>query len=103
MFRVKKNDQVMVIAGKNKGKKGKVLRVFPQVGRVTVEGLNLIKRHVRRSQANPQGAIISRESPLPMDRVMPVCPRCNKGIRVGFQTLADGTKNRICRSCKEAF
>lgn len=103
MFRVKKNDQVMVIAGKNKGKKGKVLRVFPQRGRVTVEGLNLIKRHVRRSQANPQGAIISRESPLPTDRVMPVCPRCNKGIRVGFQILADGSKNRICRSCQEAF
>ena len=103
MFRVKRDDQVMVLSGKDRGKKGKVLRVFPAESRLTVEGLNLVKRHVKRSQANPQGAIISRECPLPMDRVMPVCPRCNQAVRVGSKMLPDGTKNRICRRCQESF
>ncbi|MBI3333186.1 MAG: 50S ribosomal protein L24 [Candidatus Omnitrophica bacterium] len=103
MFRVKRDDQVVVLSGKNRGKKGKVLRVFPAEGRLTVEGLNLVKRHLRRSQTNPQGAVISRESPLPLDRVMPVCPRCSRPVRVGFKALADGTKARICRRCEENF
>ena len=103
MFRVKRNDLVCVISGKDRGKKGKVLKVFPETQRLTVEGLNLVKRHFKRSQANPQGAIVSRESPLPLDRVMPVCPRCNKGVRIGYLILGDGTKNRICRSCQESF
>ncbi len=103
MFRVKRNDQVMVISGKDQGKKGKVLRVFPENSRLTVEGLNLVKKHLRRSQQNPQGAILSREAPLPLDRVMPVCPRCNRAVRVGFKLLSDGTKSRICRRCEESF
>ena len=103
MFRVKRDDQVMILSGKDKQKRGKVLRIFPERGRATVEGLNLIKRHIRRSQSNPQGAIISRESPLPLDRLLPVCPRCNRGVRVGFKVLADGTKSRICRQCQESF
>lgn len=103
MFRVKRNDQVMVLSGKDRGKKGKVLHLFPEEGRLTVEGLNLVKRHIRRSQANPQGAILSRESRLPLDRVMPVCPRCNRPVRVGFKPLPDGTKTRICRRCQESF
>ncbi len=103
MFRVKRNDQVMVISGKDRGKKGKVLTLFTENGRVTVEGLNVIKRHLRKSQANPQGAILSKEAPLPLDRVLPVCPRCNRGVRVGFKLLSDGTKSRICRRCQEAF
>ncbi len=103
MFRVKKNDQVMVLSGKNRGKKGKVLRVFPEQGRLTVEGLNLVKRHLKRSQNNPQGAILSREAPLPLDRVMPVCPKCSRAVRVGFKDLADGTKARVCRQCRENF
>ena len=103
MFRVKKNDQVAVLSGKDRGKKGKVLRVFPEAGRVTVEGLNLVKRHMKRSQANPQGSIVSREAPLPLDRVLPVCPKCNAGVRVGVKIEQDGTKVRICRKCEEAF
>jgi large subunit ribosomal protein L24 len=103
MFRVRRNDQVMVISGKDQGKKGKVLRVFPADSRLTVEGMNLVKKHLRRSQANPQGAILSREAPLPLDRVMPVCPRCNRPVRVGFKLLSDGTKSRICRRCEESF
>lgn len=103
MFRVKRDDQVAVISGKDRGKRGKVLKVFPGDDRLTVEGLNLVKRHLKRSQQNPQGGTYSKESRLPLDRVMPVCPRCNRGVRVGFKRLADGSKSRICRRCKENF
>ena len=103
MYRVKKDDQVQVISGRDKGKKAKVRQIFPEDGRVVVEGLNLVKRHTRRSEANPQGAIISRESRLPLDRVLPVCPKCERGVRVGFQLQPDGSKARVCRRCKEGF
>ena len=103
MFRVRRNDQVMVISGKDRGKKGKVLTVFPENSRVTVEGLNIVKRHLKKSQTNPQGAVLSKEAPLPLDRVLPVCSRCNRGVRVGFKLLPDGTKTRICRRCQEPF
>ena len=103
MFRVKKDDQVVVISGKDRGKKGKVRRVFPADERVVVEGLNLVKKSTRRTEANPQGAIIAKESRLPLDRVMPVCPKCNRGVRVGFKQAEDGSKSRICRACGESF
>ena len=103
MFRVKRDDQVVVISGKDRGKKGKVRRVFPADQRVVVEGLNLVKKSTRRSESNPQGAILSKESRLPLDRVMPVCPRCNRGVRVGFKTAQDGSKSRVCRACGEGF
>ena len=103
MFRVKRDDQVEVISGKDRGKKGKVRRIFPVDERVVVEGLGLVKKSTRRSEANPQGAIVSKESRLPLDRVMPVCPKCNKGVRVGFKVAEDGSKTRICRACGEGF
>lgn len=103
MFRVKRDDQVLVISGKDRGKRGKIRRVFPEDGKVVVEGVNLVKRHLRRSEQNPQGAILSRESRLPMDRVVPICPKCNRGVRVGFKILQDGSKQRTCRRCGEGF
>lgn len=103
MFRFKKDDPVMVISGRDRGKRGKVRTVFPIDGRVVVEGLNIVKRHLKRSEAHPKGAILTRESRLPMDRVLPICPRCNRGVRVGFQQQTDGSKARICRRCKESF
>ena len=103
MFRVKRDDQVVVISGKDRGKKGKVRRIFPEDRKVVVEGLNLVKKSTRRSEANPQGAILSKEGRLPLDRVMPVCPKCDKGVRVGFKRVEDGSKSRICRGCGEAF
>ena len=103
MFRVKRDDQVMVIAGRDRGKKGKVRQIFPADSKVVVEGLNMVKKSVRRSEANPQGAILSKESRLPLDRVMPVCPRCNRGVRVGFKVGTDGSRTRICRRCGEGF
>lgn len=103
MFRVKRDDQVQVISGRDRGKRGKVRQIFPVDGRVVVEGLNVVKRHLRRSEANPQGAILTRESRLPLDRVMPICPKCNRGVRVGFELQPDGGKVRVCRRCKESF
>ncbi|MBI3322350.1 MAG: 50S ribosomal protein L24 [Candidatus Omnitrophica bacterium] len=103
MYRVKRDDQVQVISGKDRGKRGKVRRIFPEDDRLVVEGMNLVKKHMRRSEQNPQGAVVSKESRLPMDRVMPICPKCNRGVRVGFKTLQDGTKQRICRRCQEGF
>lgn len=103
MFRVKRDDQVQVISGRDRGKKGKVRKVFPEDGKVVVEGLNLVKKSTRKSEANPQGMIVSKESRLPMDRVLPVCPRCSRGVRVGFKLAVDGSKIRICRRCGEGF
>jgi large subunit ribosomal protein L24 len=103
MFRVKRDDQVVVISGKDRGKKAKVRRIFPDERKVIVEGLNLIKKATRKSQENPNGAIVSKESRLPLDRVMPVCPKCNTGVRVGFKVANDGSKSRVCRKCGEGF
>lgn len=103
MFRVKRDDQVVVISGKDRGKRGKVRRLFPADEKVVVEGLNLVKKSTRRSEANPQGMIVSKESRLPLDRVMPVCPKCNRGVRVGFRQAPDGSKTRNCRACGEGF
>ena len=66
-------------------------------------GRELVKKNMRRSESNPQGAILSKEVPLPLDRVIPVCPRCNRGVRVGSKVLPDGSKSRICRRCGESF
>lgn len=103
MFRVRRDDQVMVISGKDKGKRGKVRKVFPEDGRLVVEGINVVKKTTRRSEAHPQGAILTKEGRVPADRVMPICPKCNRGVRVGFKTAQDGSKSRVCRRCGESF
>jgi large subunit ribosomal protein L24 len=100
---VRKNDLVMVIAGKEKGKTGKVLRVIPETGYVFVEKINLVKRHSRPSSAQKQGGIIEKEAPLDISKVLVRCPKCNTGRRVGQKRLEDGTKVRICRKCKEVL
>jgi len=79
--------------------RGKVLRVIPKDGKVVVEGVNRRYKHVKKSQKYPQGGRIQREVPINMTNVMPVCPKCDKGVRVGYKTEEDGTKNRICRKC----
>jgi large subunit ribosomal protein L24 len=79
--------------------RGKVLRVDPTDGKVVVEGVNRHYRHVKRSQKYPQGGRIQREMPIDISNVMPVCPKCNKGVRVGYKIEADGSKSRICRKC----
>jgi large subunit ribosomal protein L24 len=100
---IKKDDFVRIIAGKDRGKQGRVLRVFPQEGRLTVERLNMIKRHTRPTQQMQQGGIIEREGKLHLSNVMLVCTRCDRGVRVGHRQLEDGKKVRVCRRCGEVL
>ncbi len=102
-MKIRKNDTVLVIAGKDKGKKGKVRFAYPKKGRVLVEGINFIKRHARATGQVRQAGIIEREEPLNVSDVMLVCGKCNRPTRVGFRSLADGKKVRICRSCNEVI
>lgn len=98
---VKKDDLVMIIAGKDKGKSGKVLRVMPSKGRVLIENLNLIKRHTRPSRSNNEGGIIEKEAPIALSNVQLLCPGCKKPSRTGIRVLEDGSKSRFCKKCNE--
>ncbi|MDY0322586.1 MAG: 50S ribosomal protein L24 [Candidatus Carbobacillus sp.] len=100
---VKKGDQVMVIAGKDKGKRGRVLAVYPKKERVLVEGINLIKRHTKPNQQNPQGGIITKEAPIHVSNVMPIDPKTNRPTRVGYKVLDDGRKVRIAKRSGEVL
>jgi large subunit ribosomal protein L24 len=102
-MKIRKEDNVLVIAGKDKGKKGKVRFAYPKQNRVLIEGVNMIKTHSRARQQVRQAGLIEREAPIDTSNVMLVCTRCNKPVRVGFKILDDGRKVRICRSCKEAI
>ena len=101
MAHVRKGDTVMVVAGKERGKRGKVLRVIPGKGRVLIEHINMIKKHQRPTQKLRQGGIIEREGALALSNVLLVCGRCDKPVRTGMKTLADGRKLRVCRRCGE--
>ena len=96
---VKKDDMVKIVAGKERGKTGKVLRVFPAKGRVVVEGLNQVKRHTRPSQTNPEGGIVEKEAAMSISNVMLICASCNEATRTGVRLLEDGTKTRYCKKC----
>lgn len=105
-MRVRKNDQVLVLAGNYKGKKGKVLKVFPEENRVIVEGVNFIKRHSRPTQQNPKGGIIEKEAPIHVSNVMVICPKCNTPSRMGRKTVFDEARQRknrvrVCKNCGE--
>ena len=102
-MKIRKNDTVLVIAGKDKGKKGKVRFAYPEDKQVVVEGINFIKRHTRARGTVRQAGIIELEAPIPISSVMLLCTRCNHPTRIGFQFLADGRKVRICRSCQEVI
>ena len=99
---VKKNDLVVVIAGKEKGKSGKVLRVLPETSQVMVESLNVVKRHTRPTRGSAQGGgIIEKESPFAVSNVQLLCKSCNKPVRTGIRVLDDGSKARFCKKCNE--
>jgi large subunit ribosomal protein L24 len=98
---IRKNDMVVVIAGRDRGKRGRVLRVLPVRGRVVIEGVNFIKRHTRANpQRNVQGGIIEREAPLHASNVQLVCPECGAQTRIGRRLLEDGRRVRYCVRCK---
>jgi len=96
---IKKGDEVLIISGKDKGRRGKVQRVFPSENAVIVEGLNLAKKHSKPSKANPQGGVIDKALPLNISKVMVVCPGCNKPTRIVRERAADGSLVRSCRHC----
>jgi len=100
-FHVKKDDQVIVIAGKEKGKTGKILRVITKKERVLVEKVNFVKRHTRPSSQTRQGGILEKEAPIHASNVMIICTKCNLPVRVGRKLLEDGKKVRYCKKCGE--
>ena len=97
---IRKNDNVLVITGRDRGKKGRVLRVVPAKGRVIVEGVNFVKRHTKPNpRANVKGGIVEREAALHASNVQIVCPECNRPTRIGSRRLDDGSRVRFCRKC----
>jgi large subunit ribosomal protein L24 len=100
-MRIKKNDQVIVITGKDRGKKGRVMRVNASEKTLLVEKINYRKVAVRKSQANPQGGLVDIEGVMHVSKVQLICPRCSKPTRTGYTILADGTKQRSCKKCNE--
>lgn len=100
---VRKGDTVMVIAGDDRGKTGRVLKLIPDKRRLIVEGINFIIRHTRPSQINPQGGRVEKEAPIHISNVMVVCPRCNQGTRVERRLMDDGKRARVCKRCGEVI
>ena len=96
---IRKDDTVIVLSGKDKGKKGKVLTVMPKDGKVIVEKVNVISRHQKPRKQGEEGGIIKREAPIYACKVMRVCPKCDKSTRPAHKTLADGKKVRVCKKC----
>ncbi len=101
-LKIKKDDRVTVITGKDKGKTGKVLKIDPKKERVVVEKVNMIKRHTRPTQQN-KGGIVEREAPIHVSNVQLVCPKCAEITRVGKKVLEDGSHIRQCRKCNEVI
>lgn len=98
--RIRKGDEVVVLSGKDKGKKGKVLRVDLSTGKAVVERVNLFKKHTRPNpQKNQQGGILEREAPISLSKLMLVCPGCDKPSRVGVSVSAEGERSRVCKKC----
>lgn len=102
-MKIRKNDNILVIAGKDKGKKGKVRFAYPPKNLVMVEGINMIKRHSRAKGVARQAGIIEREAPLDASKVMLLCSKCNQPTRIGSKVLEDGKRARVCRACHEVL
>lgn len=102
-MKIRRNDTVVIIAGKDRGKKGRVHRAFPREGKLLVEGINLAKKHSRAQGTTRQAGIIEKEAPIPASRVMLLCSKCGHPARVGLRLLQDGTKVRFCRACGEVI
>jgi large subunit ribosomal protein L24 len=100
-MKIKKNDTVIVIAGNDSGKRGKVLKLFPEKKRAIVEGVHFIKRHTRPRKQGEKSGILEKEAPVDVSNLMVVCAKCNKGVRVGARVLTDGKRARVCKSCGE--
>lgn len=102
-MQIRKNDSVMVISGKERGKTGKVLRVNPSEGSVIIERVNVVKRHTKPRGPQQSGGIIEKEASIPASNIMIMCDKCNAPVRVGRNILTDGNKVRVCRRCGETL
>ena len=102
-MQIRKNDSVMVIAGKERGKTGKVLRVLIDKDAVIIERLNMVKRHTKPRGPQQSGGIVEKEAAIQASNIMIMCDKCNAPARIGRKILGDGKKIRICRNCKEAL
>ncbi len=104
---LRKDDQVQVMAGKDKGKTGKILAILDKHDRVLVEKVNLVRRHTKPTQKNPQGGILEKEHPIHVSNVLLLCGKCNKGVRHGMKLSAgkkgEQTKSRVCKKCGETL
>jgi large subunit ribosomal protein L24 len=100
-MKIQKNDNVLIIAGKDRGKKGKVRKAMHDKDKVIVEGFNMIKRHSKTKGKTRQAGIIELEAPIHISNVMIICNKCNKPVRIGYRPLEDGKKARYCHSCSE--
>lgn len=100
-FKIRKNDFVVVIKGKDRTKKGRVIKVFPKEKKVLVEGINFVKKHTKPRSATRPGGIITMEKPVSIGNVQYFCMACNKPVRLGIKKLDDGTKVRVCKKCGE--
>jgi large subunit ribosomal protein L24 len=100
---IKKNDTVLVISGDDRGKRGRVLTVDPKKNRLIVEGVNIIKKHMKPSRKYTQGGIIEKEAPINRSNAMLICPKCDKPTRIGNKVLENGKKVRLCKKCGEVI
>jgi len=100
-IRIKKDDKVKVLTGKDKGKIGKVLKVVNKTNRIVVENINMVKVHQRPSQANPQGGIVEKAMPMDVSNLMLMCNSCVKPTRIGIKQLEDGKRVRVCKKCNQ--
>lgn len=101
MRRIKRDDQVLVISGRERGKQGQVREVLPRQERVIIQGLNMVKRHRRAQGPQTPGGIIEKEAPIHLSNVKLICPACQKPARVGARKRADGARVRVCKQCGE--
>lgn len=102
-MKIRKGDTVLVIAGKDRGKKGKVRFAYPKKQRILVEGINFVKKHSKAKGAARQAGIIDLEVPINVSNAMLLCDKCSKPCRIGFEKLEDGRRVRVCRSCHEVI
>ena len=102
-MKIKKGDTVKIIQGRDRGRKGRVLRVFPKENRLVIEGQNLVIKHIRPRREGEKGQKIKMAMPMSYSKVKLICPKCGKETRVGYKILADGRKMRFCKKCRNVF
>lgn len=102
-FKLRAEDPVVVVSGKDKGKRSKIVKFNRKNGKVFVEDVNKVKRHTKPNQFNPDGGIVEKEMPVNVSNLMYLCKKCDKGVRLGMKVLESGQKSRFCRSCGETI